>query len=79
MGVHDMEVCSNGHQPIAHTEGYKNCPLCKAMNDNETESIIDCLNADIQQLEDEKDELEDKLESALEKIRELKEELNRSI
>ena len=31
MGVHDMEVCSNGHPPIAHTEGYKNCPLCAAL------------------------------------------------
>lgn len=78
MGVHDMEVCSNGHPPIAHTEGYKNCPLCKAMSDNETENIIDNLNADIQQLEDEKDELENELESAREKIRELQKELDRN-
>ncbi len=77
MGVHDMEVCANGHPPIAHTEGYKNCPLCKAMSDSETENIIDNLNADIIQLEDEKEELENELESARETIRQLREEMKK--
>jgi len=31
MGVHEMEVCSKGHVPIVHTEGYKSCPLCAAL------------------------------------------------
>ena len=61
MGVHDMEVCSSGHPPIAHTEGYKNCPLCKALDESEVVSLenrIMELEGDIVDLRNEKGTLE---------------------
>ena len=61
MGVNDMEVCSNGHPPIAHTEGYKNCPLCKALDESEVVSLenrIMELEGDIVDLRNEKGTLE---------------------
>lgn len=57
MGVHDMEICSNGHPPIVHTEGYKNCPLCKMKEECNGDRIRD-LEEVISNLEDDRDDLE---------------------
>lgn len=75
MGVHDMEICSNGHPPIVHTEGYKNCPLCKAKEEYESESRITGLETEIDNLKDDLVDTENELEEAYSNIVSLKRKL----
>lgn len=67
MGVHEMEVCRKGHVPIVHSEGYKNCPLCKALDESEVvvlENRIMALEGEIVDLRNEKGTLEYMLRKA---------------
>jgi DNA repair ATPase RecN len=48
-----MEVCSDGHPPIAHQEGWKNCPMC-ALKSEENAELVEARER-IEELADEVD------------------------
>lgn len=48
-----MYLCEDGHTEIAHDDGYKNCPLCKAIEENNS------LLSEISELKEKISDLED--------------------
>lgn len=70
-----MEICSNGHPPIVHTEGYKNCPLCKAKEEYDKDSRIRDLEEVVDDLNSDKDDIERNYFKAKDEIVSLKRKL----